>query len=88
MSMRTFAAKSLLWVGLTAGVIALAVTSAGGIAASGNACKTSGCTYIDISGQSHPGKCGSKKKDAKNCYCFDKEDNKLSEVQAGCSLPK
>lgn len=86
--MQALALKSLLFVGITAAVASLAGTYVLGLPAPGKACKAGSCTYFDAQRQPHPGKCGSKKTDPDHCYCIDKVDTKLSQIQAGCALSR
>lgn len=83
--MRTIVANRLLWAGIATAIFCLGATYAVNTSAKGGRCSSSPCTYIDAQGGQHTGTCGSKKGDAKNCYCFDKEDKKLSQVQSACS---
>ena len=86
--MRILRANSLVWLGITTATLCLAAASVVAPGAVGGRCSSSPCSYYDAQHQEHPGTCGSKKGDNKNCYCFDNEDKKLSNLQPACSVTK
>lgn len=83
--MKTIRAVRLLWIGIATLILLFAATYAVTSSAKCDRCKSSPCSYYSPQGGNDPGTCGCKKGDNKNCYCFDNEDNKLSQVQAACS---
>jgi hypothetical protein len=75
-----------LWMGLLTASFSLATPFTLGMYGLGARCKTTPCTYFDKQNKGFDGTCGGKKDDNKNCYCFNKADKKLAQIQSGCSL--